>query len=219
MNRFFLLAICIAFINGRVCAQSLIPFYFTSEEDNRLLNENDSLKFYVASGDSTNIVSINEEESMYKLLSKDRKILAEGTFLTENDKFLQDGKWTERFENGKIKLTGYYRKSIPIGTWQQFYNNGKIKVVSNYAVITGEHGEFFSCLSGTYKEYFENGQLKTNGFYSAALSKAFDTTYVDDPVSGKTVVKYTQRNEYYPEKTSHWDYYTEDGELDKKEDF
>ena len=219
MKGLFVLAACLTLISSKGVAQSLIPFDFSSEDDNRLIKETDSLKYYVASGDSTNIVCMDEENSFYKLLSRDHKLLAEGAFIVDGDKFLQDGKWVERFITGKLKKEGYYRKNIPIGTWEEFYSNGKLKQVSNYAIFTGEHGDVTSCLSGTYKEFFENGQLKINGFYSAALEKAADTMYVDDPVSGKTVVKYMQHNEYRPEKTSHWEYYTEDGELDKKDDY
>jgi len=219
MKLFFLLAICIAFTTCRVCAQQFIPFEFTSEEENKLIKETDSLKFYVASGDNSNTVCIDEESAFYKLLNKESKVIAEGAFITDGDKFLQDGKWTARYDNGKLKLVGNYRKNVPIGTWKEFYSNGKLKQITNYAIIAGEHGDFVSCLSGTYEEYFENGKLKTSGFYSALLTGVPDTMYVDDPVSGKTVVKYVQHNEYRPEKTGHWEYYTEDGELDKKEDF
>ena len=67
-------------------AQSLIPFEFTSEDENRLLKENDSFKYYVASGDTMNTVGINEEGQYYKLLNKDLKLIAAGTFIMEGEK-------------------------------------------------------------------------------------------------------------------------------------
>ena len=219
MTRLLILAIFMAVINGRAGAQSLIPFEFTSEEENKLVKENDSAKFYVSSGDINNIVCIEEESSYYKLLNKDNKVLAEGAFITEGEKFLQDGKWVARYENGKPKITGAYRKNLPVGTWHEYYSNGKLKLVTNYALITTEHGEIFYCLAGTYQEFYESGKVKTNGYYTAAITSVADTMYVTDPVSEKTVVKYNSHNEYYPEKTGHWEYYTESGELDKKEDF
>jgi len=219
MKRSLSLIIFLAFISGQVLAQALIPFEFTSEEDNKLLKENDSVKFYEASGDSSNMVSLNEESLYYKLLSKDYKVLAEGAYITEGEKFIQDGKWVARYENGKPKITGAYRKNLPIGTWHEYFSNGKLQLVTNYAIITGEHGETFYCMSGTYQEYYENGKIKTSGYYAAGIIKVADTIYVTDPVSEKTVVKYNSHGEYYPEKTGHWEYYTESGELDKKEDF
>src|ERR1700743_1211596 len=108
MRRSLLLAMCIAALCGRAGAQGFIPFQFTSEEDNRLIKEGDSVKLYVATGDSSNIVSIDEEATYYNCLSRDHKVLAEGAYIAEGDKFLQDGKWVERFENGKLKMTGSY---------------------------------------------------------------------------------------------------------------
>jgi len=218
MVRLFLAVALLASIGSQCNAQSLIPFQFTSEEDNQLVKETDSVKIYTATGDS-NLVSIDEENLYYKLMSRGHKLLAEGAYITEGEKFLQDGKWLARYENGKLKTTGSYRKGIPIGTWQEYYENGKPKRVTNYTPIASEHGELFSCMSGTYIEYFENGKVKTSGFYSAAFTKVTDTMYVDDPILNKSVTKYNVRYEYFPEKTGHWEHYTESGELDKKEDF
>src|ERR1700744_3967149 len=115
----------------RVSAQGLIPFQFTSEEDNRLIKENDSLKYYVASGDTSYIVSMNEETSTYRLLTKDHRMIAQGVFILEGEKYLQDGKWIERFDNGKTKLTGYFDHGRPAGTWEEYYDNGKIRSIFN----------------------------------------------------------------------------------------
>jgi antitoxin component YwqK of YwqJK toxin-antitoxin module len=197
-------------------SQVFIPFEFTSEEDNKLAGEDDSVKYYVAS-DGKNLVSINEESSYYKLLTKEHKVITDGPFIAEGDKFLQDGKWTERFDNGKIKMSGYYHRNNPIGTWREFYSNGKPKAIYNYAIIM-DNGETYTCLSGSYQEFYQTGKLKVNGFYSANAIKVKDTIYVQDPVTLSTVSKVLTHNIYYPEKTGHWEYYTESGELDKKDD-
>ena len=201
-----------------VAAQSLIPFAFLSEDDNKLIRENDSVKFYEASGgDTSYVVSLNEEASYYKLLNKEHKVVAEGTYIAEGDKYLQDGKWIERYETGKLKKEGSFHRNMPMGTWQEFYPGGKLKVVSNYAVVT-VHGDMITCLSGTYQEYYANGKLKVSGFYSSDLMSRQDTMIITDPVDDKKVMKLAERKELVPEKTGHWEYYTETGELDKKED-
>ena len=199
-------------------AQSLIPFAFLSEDDNRLIKENDSVKFYEASGDDTSyVVSLNEEASYYKLLNKEHKVVAEGGYIAEGDKYLQEGKWTERYETGKLKKEGYFHRNMPMGTWQEFYPGGKLKAVFNYAIVT-VHGDMITCLSGTYQEYYANGKLKVSGFYSGDLVTRQDTMIITDPVDDKKVMKLAERKELVPEKTGHWEYYTETGELDKKED-
>jgi antitoxin component YwqK of YwqJK toxin-antitoxin module len=214
-----LLVIFILAIAGHMHAQeNLIPFLFTSEDDNRLIKETDSLKYYVASGDSANTVVINEDALWYKLLNKEHKTVAEGAFITEGDKYLQDGKWIEKYDNGKVRLVGYYHKNKPIGTWEEYYTSGKIKTVSNYGMFLYK-GEQLSCLSGSYQEYYPNGKLKVNGFYSGSAVSYKDSLTVDDPVSGKTMEKVVAHSELRAEKVSHWEYYTETGELDRKDDF
>ena len=67
-------------------AQVLIPFEYTSEEDNRLIRENDSFKVFVATGDTSNSVCISEEYSLYRLVSKSGRTIASGAFIFESDK-------------------------------------------------------------------------------------------------------------------------------------
>lgn len=198
-------------------AQSLIPFEFTSEEDNRLIKENDSFKVYVSSGDTSNAVCISEEYSLYRLLSKSGRTIAAGGFLMETDKFLQDGKWTTFYENGRVKMTGYFQRNIPIGTWQEFNKNGGLKTVSNYGLFVQSTG-VASCLSGTYQEYYNSGKLKVNGFYAGSLVTVRDTVTVTDPVTGQDVIKVINRKELAAVKTGHWEYFEENGDLEKKEE-
>ena len=202
----------------RGIAQETIPFDFTSEDENRLVRENDSCKFYVATTDTNNTVVLNEESSYYKLLNKDRKLIAEGAFIVDGDKFLQDGKWTARYANGTMKNTGYYRRSVPMGTWQSYYNSGKIKTICNYGIFVYK-GDPGSCLSGTWQEFYPDGKLKVNGFYCGILYTYKDTVEVEDPVSGSKVVKVVTRSEMRSEKTGHWEYFTETGDLDKRDDY
>ena len=200
-----------------IYAQETIPFDFTSDEDNRLIKENDSVKYYAASGDTTNIACINEEASVYWLLNKEHKLLAMGSFVTEGDKLLQDGKWVAKYENGKLKLTGYYQQGLPVGTWQEFYDNGKAKMISNYAVIKDDRGKISSCLSGTFEEFHNNGKLKTEGFYAAVLTTATDSVEVEDPVTNVKVYSIDKSTTYKPEKTGHWENYDENGIPEKGE--
>ena len=214
----FALVAASASYTNKAFSQATIPFAFTSEEDNRLIKENDSFKYYVASGDTSRMVCIDEEGSYYKLLSKDGKLIAEGAFLSESDKYLQTGRWTERYPNGKVKITGYYLRSKPVGTWQEFYSRGKPKTLSNYAIIEDERGFKSSCLSGTYQEYHQNGKLKLNGLYVAVFAKVNDTLEIEDPITGLKTYQYGQHASYRSDKAGQWERYDENGDLEKKED-
>ncbi len=215
--RLFILFLII-FLPSQTFAQATIPIKFTSEEDNKLIKETDSLKYYEATNDPEAVVCIDEDAAYYKLLGKNKKVIDEGCFLTEDDKLVQDGKWTERFDNGKAKITGYYRRNKPIGTWKEFYLEGRVKSIYNFAIII-VGSKVSTCLSGSYQEFYDDGKLKVNGFYASAKFQLKDTIVVDDPVTGKKVRTIEPISVYKPEKTGHWEYYSEDGELDKKEDF
>lgn len=217
MNPRPLLALIFSVLAINAAAQPLIPFQFTSDDENRLIKENDSFKFYVASRDTTNIVAINEEASLYRLYNHEQKLIAEGNFIVEGDKYLQDGKWTELYANGKTKRTGYFRHNAPIGTWEEYYSSGRIKMVSNYGIFD-ERNQITSCLSGTYLEYYQSGKLKVSGFYSAGFTTVNDTVVVNDPVSGQDIEKIIQHKQLTAGKMGHWEYYDENGELEKAED-
>jgi antitoxin component YwqK of YwqJK toxin-antitoxin module len=200
-------------------AQVAIPFGFTSEEKNKLIRENDSVKFYTATRDTSRIVSINDETNWYRLLNKkDRSVIAEGSFIVDDEKYMQEGRAVAHYPDGGIKLAGFYRHGKPVGLWQAYYPGGQLKNIYNYAIILDDGG-FSSCYSGSYQEFFENGKLKVNGFYAAKMTEVFDTVDVEDPVTNEYVHKAISRMSYAPQKTGHWEYYNESGELDKKEDF
>ncbi len=198
-------------------AQVLIPFEYTSEEDNRLIRENDSFKVFVATGDTSNSVCISEEYSLYRLVSKSGRTIASGAFIFESDKYLQDGKWAAFYENGRIRMTGYFQRGIPVGTWQEFNKNGGLKTVSNYGLFVQSTG-VTSCLSGTYQEYYNSGKLKINGFYAGSLVTVHDTVTVADPVTGQDVIKVINRKKLTAVKSGRWEYFEENGDLEKKED-
>jgi antitoxin component YwqK of YwqJK toxin-antitoxin module len=197
-------------------AQVEAPFSFTSEDDNRLLKEVDSGKYY-ASDDSSNMVFLGDDPAVYKLMDNIKNVLAEGFFSTDGDKYLREGKWTEYYKNGKVKSTGYYQKNNPVGTWQNFYTSGRPHSICNYVMI--ENGATYYCMAGTYQEFYENGFIKVNGLYKATIDdRNKDTAYVIDPITDKKVIKTTKGSKPRAEKAGAWEYYNDKGELEKKED-
>jgi antitoxin component YwqK of YwqJK toxin-antitoxin module len=200
-------------------AQALIPIKFTSEDDNLLLKENDSLRYYTATGDSVNIVAINEEALYYKLVNKRNKAktVAEGGIVADGDSYLQHGHWVQYYTNGVAEIKGNYMRGKPVGEWETYYKDGKVKTTVHYALITDKDGTN-TCISGVYKEYFANGRLKTLGYYTADRNRYQDTLQVEDPISGSKQVKTLYKSVYTPRKIGEWEYYTTEGELEKKEE-
>lgn len=216
--KYAICAICI-FMNFGVWAQVDIPFEFISEEENELVTENDSLKFYATKkGDSSRLICINDESSYYKLIVK-RKVLAEGHFAMDGEKNVAEGKWMKNYDNGKLRMSGYMYKSNPIGTWQEFYTDGRLKGVFNYASIADEFGAPRSYLSGTWQQYYPDGKMKINGMYCARRMRVKDTVRVEDPVSGNDVIKIISHSGYKSEKMGKWEFFKETGELDHVENF
>jgi len=219
MTRVLLLIVLSIAFSTAVRAQSpvTIPFLFTSDDDNRFIRENDSLRFFVAD-DTSKIVAMNDEANYYYLYTRDKKLVDEGPFVVDGDKFLQEGKWTRYYGDGKVKVTGYYRRSKPVGTWQEFYSNGKLRTIYNFAICIDDVHGAVSCLSGTFQQYYNDGKTKATGFYGAVMTPSVDTQYVVDPVTGSTVYKLMKSVQVKAAKTGHWEYFTVDGELEKKED-
>ena len=197
-------------------SQVELPIFFTSEEENKVIKETDSGKYYSASGKIERTVFISEDLK-YRLFDKEEKLLVEGTVSNDGDKFLREGKWTEYYSNGKIKNTGYYHRGNPVGNWEKFYDNGSPMTICSYALVEG--GTTFYCMTGTYEEFFENGQLKLKGLYKAVLNeKGKDTVWVQDPETGKQIMKVVSINKARPEKFGTWEYFNERGELVKNEE-
>jgi len=201
-------------------AQTLIPFKYTSEDDNKLIKENDSLRYYLATGDTVNVVAINEETLVYKLVNRKdkKKVIAEGSIIVNGDGYLPHGRWAQYHSNGKISISGSYMKGMPVGRWEEFYPDGRIRLSYHYAIITDKDGTN-TCMSGEYLEYYNSGQLKLSGFYAADRNRTKDTLTVEDPVTGNKVSKTVAKSFYTPRKAGYWEHYSESGEQEKREEF
>ncbi|MBL7690572.1 MAG: hypothetical protein JNM41_03190 [Flavipsychrobacter sp.] len=212
-----ILALCAC---GDAFGQALIPFKYTSEEENRLIKENDTVRYYIATGDTVNVVALNEEGMYYKLLNRKdkKKVVAEGGLVADGDGYLQHGRWVQYHSNGKTAISGSYIKGKPAGIWEEYFPDGRLKVSGHYAIISDKDG-ITTCRSGEYLEYYSSGQIKVSGYYAADRMISKDTTTVEDPVSGKSITKTISKSFYSPKKAGFWDYYSESGEAEKHEEF
>lgn len=216
MKAFTTITTFLIFLSSAIWAQVETPLHFTSEDDNKVIKETDSGKYYAASGSSEMTVFINEDMK-YRLFDKDNKLVMEGTISNDGDKYLKEGKWVEYYSSGKVKSTGSYHNNNPVGTWQKYYANGNPMSICSYTMIEGSNT--FYCMSGTYEEFFENGQLKIKGLYKATIvDKSKDTVWIQDPETGKQVQRMVVVSKAKPEKFGTWEYYNEKGELVKNEE-
>lgn len=213
------LLIALAFSTCTASAQELIPFKYKSEEDNKLISENDSVRVYVAAGDTGMAVTINEEILFAKMVYRrnKKKVIAEGTIIAEGDGYVQHGGWMMYHSNGAPKISGSFVKGKPAGAWQEYYTSGKPKKTYHYAILSDKDGTY-TCMSGAYNEYYETGGIKVTGFYLAERSRTTDTQTVEDPISGEKKVNTVSRSIYKPRKTGPWEYYNDAGEAEKKEE-
>ncbi len=214
---FVLLVFC---AGSDVMGQALIPFKYTSEEDNRLIKENDTTRYYIATGDTVNVVALNEDAMYYKLVNRKdkKKVVAEGGLVADGEGYLQHGRWVQYHSNGKTAISGSYIKGKPAGIWEEYFPDGRLKVSGHYAIISDKDG-VTTCRSGEYLEYYSNGQIKVSGYYAADRTVSKDSTTVEDPVSGKMVTRTISKSYYSPKKAGFWDHYNEAGEVEKHEEF
>ncbi len=212
------LLLCIA---CTVHAQVDIPFSYRSENDNRLIKEDDSGKYYVASGDTSNIVYLGDDPLVYKLYNKNYNLLAEGFFSGSDEDMQREQKWTEYYDNGSTKATGWYCRNSPVGLWEKFYPNGKVKSRITYGIIIAPDASTLFEKCGPYSEYFDNGQVKASGLYAIDPEKktiVYDTVKVIDPETGKAIKRVNKRDAPACVKLGTWRYYNRDGALEKKEE-
>jgi antitoxin component YwqK of YwqJK toxin-antitoxin module len=220
MKRILSLVILSVLFAGCALGQVLIPIKFISEDDNRLLSENDSVRFYAATDDTLNIVAINEDALFYRLVNRrdHKRVVAEGGIIADGEGYLQHGRWQQFSANGKPAISGTYLKGKPAGNWEEYHLNGRLKATYQYALVTDKDGTN-TCISGEYREYYNTGRLKVCGFYTADRNRTRDTLSVEDPVSGNKVNKTLFRSVYTPRKAGFWEYFSESGESEKREEY
>lgn len=215
MKFFPLLALAIL-IGIKSYAQIETPLVMFLVEQDRVSKETDSGKYYASPAHPEHKIFVSDD-MYYRLLTPDDKVVAEGTLSMNGDKYMLEGKWTEYYDNGKIKNTGFYLHNKLVGSWQQYYPGGHLRSVCNYALI--ENKATYTCKAGNYMEYFENGHLKTAGMYKAVIDASMkDTVLVENPDTGQMTTKITSGDIPHAEKCGRWEYYNEQGELVKKED-
>ncbi|GAA4465704.1 hypothetical protein GCM10023093_18310 [Nemorincola caseinilytica] len=215
----FLLLCTLAAAALPAAAQELIPFRYRSEDDNKLLTENDSLRYYAAIGDTGAAVAINEELLTYKLVNRrnKKKVIAEGGIVAEGEGYVQHGRCVLYYNNGKVRTSGMYLKGKPAGAWEEFYPDGRRHLSYHYAVLADKDGTY-TCMSGEYNEYYQDGAIKASGLYLADRRRTTDTQTVEDPVTGDKKKSTFSKSVYVPRKIGTWEYYNDAGEVEKKEE-
>lgn len=117
-----------------------------------------------------------------------------------------DGLFEEHFDDGQLKVQGYYKNKKPVGEWKEYHPNGQLSGMYSYTdgKLNKERISYFD--NGTIKSetkkvndayiiitYYESGSLfwempLSNGFYREYLESGplvIESNYVDGELSGE----------------------------------
>jgi antitoxin component YwqK of YwqJK toxin-antitoxin module len=216
MIKHCLIPILFLTLQNLVYGQIEMPFYgYNLSSDYKIIKKDSTGCYFYATNDSSKIVFISEM-STYKLFDRNYKLIVEGNLggRIYVDYYKRFGKWTEYFDNGKIKATGFYYADQPIGQWQFYYPNGELEKTYSIALVETDSSRNF-CMIGSYQEFYDNGQLKTNGFYKSSI----DTNTIEKWDSKKNEDKLVIVLQPVGKKFGIWSYYKQNGNIEKEEEF
>lgn len=214
--RILLTILTLPLLSSLVYGQIETPFYGKSNlgyHYKTFIKDSSTIYFY-ATDDSSKVVYITDNK-YYQVLDNHNNFIVKGEIYRKyRSYFVRKGEWTEYFDNGNIKATGYYYEDQPIGLWKTYYPNGQLKKSYSYALIEYKNISNY-CMMGSYQEFYENGQLKINGFYKS-IPDVIEVQLID-PITfeGSFVDKIG------PVSIKHglWTYYNKDGTIEKEEAF
>jgi antitoxin component YwqK of YwqJK toxin-antitoxin module len=89
-------------------------------------------------------------EARNAISHKDIKYIDGIAYLKDSNSIVKIGKIEERYENGKLKMEGWFLEGKKDEVWTWYYENGKVSKEKRY--LDGK-------LNGLSKEWNENGQL------------------------------------------------------------
>lgn len=144
-------------------------------------------------GNKAKVSNIKERDSKTGVLTGHS---ASGTTFTQK---IPHGKWTDFFENGKVKNIFHYENGYKNGIAKSYYEDGKIKAEYNYQD---------NMLFGSCKIYYPNGKLYEESEYQEKSLRKYALIYNENGVLFKKYQfeKWDTKNgyqsghytEYYP---------------------
>ncbi len=117
---------------------------------------------------------------------------------------IRDGKWSNWYEDGKLRSEEYYNKGSMTGTWKVWHENGLLESEVNFTAGTAAHfyksGKKHSeggiadgmVSTGKWTGYHENGNKNYEGSYTTAGQKDGVWTWYDE--TGKVIGTQTYKN-------------------------
>jgi TonB family protein len=99
-----------------------------------------------------------------------------------------NGKYKEKYANGKLKVKGKYKKDQPVGLWQYWYENGQLSGIRNFDKTGKQHGKtilFDEKGDTTLTAWYKDGQLNglSKRFKSGKLYEQF--SYLNGQMEGE----------------------------------
>lgn len=125
------------------------------------------------------------------------KTLKEVFHVKKTDPSVLEGEYIKYFQNGEVKIKGYYIENEPKGKWDYYYENGNLKM----------SGERENADEGIWEYFHENGTIKMKGRISGNKKEGRWSYYYDDGKL-KSLGNYKEG-----EKSGDWKYYYEDGNM------
>jgi len=158
----------------------------------------------------TKLISENEAE----VTSYYANGAEEGTYRTLN-KVVKDGKYTTRYDNGRLKKQMEFKDGKLTGNYKFYYDNGQLEYDYNY--VNGkkegacteyfENGKLknkYTCheddMDGPYVAYYENGNLARKVTLHAGKLTGADSSYTEEGTEYATVM-YKDDKPYYEKIT------------------
>lgn len=119
----------------------------------------------------------------------------------------KQGEFQSFHKNGKYSSYGYYESNRKTGCWKSWSESGILIKEENY-----DSGK----LRGQFKEYDENGLIKTLGNYAFSIGQDTVSVFNIDTFEETIQINTTTDKSY---KHGIWEYYNQDGSIQKTEEF
>jgi antitoxin component YwqK of YwqJK toxin-antitoxin module len=201
--------------------------------------ENIAVVKYYKDGDNTEVIDLSTDSATYKTIPNNLFYL-EGLIAATYDsqyKITENGECIFYYSNGVISDSGINKNGYHEGTWVEHYYSSLVGSIINFkeGKMNGKHIAYYDkgnavmiesqykndALYGSYKEYYISGNIKKEGYYSEDLKPLNVTEKNRDSLSSQ-FPNISIPKDFFPLfpislKNGTWKYYSENGELIKKE--
>jgi len=126
------------------------------------------------------------------------KLIKEEYYVQDTLNGTLQGPYLAYFNNGQIKIRGYYQANQPTGIWEYYWENGKLK---SRGQVSQQRNQ------GPWEYYYEQGGLRSRGMFDQGQKQGrWSTFYENGELKSQGQYLNNQRSGL-------WNYYHPDGTL------